>query len=89
MTLAERAARNFDHPDSLDTGLLRSHIEQLKAGHPVDIPIYDFTTHSRTSEVVRLQPRPIIIVDGKASDRFIHRKNKKTSTLYIELMHKY
>ncbi|HEX3053134.1 MAG TPA: uridine kinase [Aggregatilineaceae bacterium] len=55
---------NFDHPDSLETSLLCEHIRQLKQGHPVEVPIYDFTTYRRTGEVRVAHPQPIILVEG-------------------------
>ncbi len=61
---ARRAEVNFDHPDSLETDLLIAHIEQLKAGHPVEVPIYDFSTHSRTNRTFTVQPRGVILVEG-------------------------
>lgn len=63
-TDAERARVNFDHPDSLDNELLHEHLQALKAGQGVDAPQYDFTTHSRRAETVRIAPRPIIVVEG-------------------------
>ncbi len=61
---SQRASVNFDHPDSLDTGLLIEHIKLLKAHQPIDLPIYDFKTHSRTSQTRRIYPEPIILVEG-------------------------
>lgn len=55
---------NFDHPDALDFELLREHLAQLRAGHPVECPVYDFKTHSRTARTHTIQPAPIILVDG-------------------------
>lgn len=60
----QRAAVNFDHPDSLDTQLLIEHIQQLKLNAPVDLPIYDFKTHSRTEQTYRVDPKPVIMVEG-------------------------
>jgi uridine kinase len=60
----ERAAVNFDHPESLETELMAQHILQLKQGCPVELPVYDFTTHSRTDRTVHVEPRPIILVEG-------------------------
>jgi len=60
----QRAEVNFDHPNSLENELLCRQIEQLRRGQPVDLPVYDFTTHSRTSETIRVEPRPVIIVEG-------------------------
>jgi uridine kinase len=61
---AERARLNFDHPDSLDNDLMIAHLEELQAGRAVDIPMYDFKTHSRTTETRRIEPQPVIMVEG-------------------------
>lgn len=60
----ERMKVNFDHPDSLDTELLVQHLQQLRAGRAVEIPIYDFTTHTRTAQTRRVGPAPVILVEG-------------------------
>jgi uridine kinase len=64
LRLEERAALNYDHPDSLETSLLVQHIQALKAGEAVDVPLYDFTSHARRSDTQRCQPRRAIIVEG-------------------------
>lgn len=64
LPLAERATINYDHPDSLETDLLVKHINQLKQGQAVEMPIYDFTTHSRTNRTVHVEPRQVILVEG-------------------------
>lgn len=61
---AERAKINYDHPDSLETTLLIEHLKRLRQGLPIERPVYDFTTHSRTTETVPVQPHPIIMVEG-------------------------
>jgi len=61
---AERAQLNFDHPDSLDNDLMIEHLNLLKAGQAVEIPVYDFKTHSRLSETRRIEPQPVILVEG-------------------------
>jgi uridine kinase len=55
---------NFDHPDSLETDLLISHLRELKAGNAITQPMYNFTTHRRMSDTRRVEPRRIIIIDG-------------------------
>ncbi|MCA1557176.1 MAG: uridine kinase [Acidobacteria bacterium] len=64
MPLDYRQEVNFDHPDALDNDLLVKHIRRLKAGAPVELPIYDFKTHSRLQETKHVEPKPIIIVEG-------------------------
>ncbi len=61
---AERAGMNYDHPDSLDTPLLIQHLRALRAGQSVEIPVYDFSTHSRRAETVGMDPAPMILVEG-------------------------
>ena len=60
----QHAAINFDHPDSLDTELLIEHVLALRCGQGIDLPIYDFKTDSRTAYTHRVEPRPIIMVEG-------------------------
>lgn len=55
---------NFDHPDSIDFSLLAQCLGQLKNGQDTDIPVYDFKTHTRLNEKLKIQAKPIIVVDG-------------------------
>jgi uridine kinase len=55
---------NFDHPSALDNELLVSHIAALKAGHPIEVPIYDFVRHRRTARTKRVEPQPVILLEG-------------------------
>jgi len=64
LPLEERARINYDHPDSLESELLVQHLKQLKAGHPVEVPLYDFTIHVRRPEARRVEPRRVILVEG-------------------------
>jgi uridine kinase len=60
----ERATVNYDHPDSLDNALLYQHLQDLKAGRPVEVPCYDFKIDSRRPETIRVEPKPVIVVEG-------------------------
>ena len=60
----QRAEVNFDHPHSLETDLLIEHIAALRDGQAVEVPIYDFSTHSRTNKTFTVQPRRVILVEG-------------------------
>ncbi len=64
LDLEQRAEVNYDHPDSLETELLIDHINQLRAGRPIRRPVYDFTTHRRTTETVLVNPEPVVVVEG-------------------------
>ncbi|MBI3742347.1 MAG: uridine kinase [Chloroflexi bacterium] len=61
---AERARINYDHPDSLETDLLVAHLQDLRAGRAVEIPQYDFALHVRKKEMRRVEPRPVILIEG-------------------------
>jgi uridine kinase len=64
-TPEERHHINFDHPDSLETELLVRHLDVLSKGSSVDVPLYDFTTHSRKlDETQHVVPRKVLIVEG-------------------------
>ena len=64
LRLEERAALNYDHPDSLETDLLVRHLHELRAGKTVEVPSYDFARHARQSVTVPAVPRRAIIVEG-------------------------
>ncbi|HYE88324.1 MAG TPA: uridine kinase [Vicinamibacterales bacterium] len=64
LRLEERAALNYDHPNSLETDLLVEHVRELKKGGTVHVPQYDFTRHARLSELEAFQPRRALIVEG-------------------------
>jgi uridine kinase len=64
LTIEERAAVNFDHPDSVDYNLMRQHLNELICGNTVSIPIYDFSTHMRLKEVQTIEKHRIIILEG-------------------------
>jgi uridine kinase len=60
----ERNQVNFDHPESLEMGLVVDHLRTLAAGQSVNRPTYEFASHTRSSKVVQLDPMPVILVDG-------------------------
>ena len=64
LRLEERAALNYDHPDSLETDLLVRHVEELRAGRTVDVPVYDFARHARQPTTETVVPKRAIIVEG-------------------------
>ena len=60
----ERTKTNYDHPNSLETSLLVSHLKSLKSSQQVQQPTYDFTNHTRSSQTITTDPTPIIVVEG-------------------------
>lgn len=64
MPLDERHQANFDHPDSIDSDLLFNHLRRLKNGDTIEMPIYDFKTHTRSGETEHIEPKQVVIVEG-------------------------
>jgi uridine kinase len=64
LRLEERAALNYDHPDSLETDLLVRHVEALRSGHTIDVPMYDFSRYARKRTTETAAPRRAVIVEG-------------------------
>ena len=64
LTQEERAQVNFDHPSSLETELLIEHITKLRNQEIIQLPTYDFKTHSRNQETITIHPQPIIVIEG-------------------------
>ncbi len=64
LTYEERCALNYDEPAALETDLMAIHLDQLRHGQAIDCPVYDFTVHNRSDETIRIEPRPVIIVEG-------------------------
>ena len=62
--IEERAKINFDHPESVDFDLLVEHLCSLKMKQPIDCPRYNFTQHLRSASIVRLDPKPVVILEG-------------------------
>ncbi|MDQ6785587.1 MAG: uridine kinase [Acidobacteriota bacterium] len=64
MPLDERHQANFDHPDSIDSDMLMNHLKRLKGGYAIEMPIYDFKTHTRKTETEHIEPKRVVLVEG-------------------------
>jgi uridine kinase len=64
MPLDARHQANFDHPDAIDSEMLVNHIKRLKQGQMVEMPLYDFVTHTRSDKIQIIEPKPVVIVEG-------------------------
>ncbi len=64
LTVEQRATVNFDHPDSLDVDLLVDHLQSLKAGTEVAVPVYDFASHTRSGDLEIVHPRRFVLIEG-------------------------
>ena len=64
LTYEQRCQLNYDEPDAFDTSLMVYQLDQLRHGLSIDCPVYDFTQHNRSNETVKIESRPVIIVEG-------------------------
>jgi uridine kinase len=64
LSFEDRAKINYDHPDSLELELLVEHLDSLRNGQPIERPVYDFSSHTRTEETYTIVPEPAVIVEG-------------------------
>ena len=64
LTYEERCLLNYDEPEAFDTDLMASQLAQLRRGEAIDCPVYDFTTHNRSDEILHIVPKRVIIVEG-------------------------
>jgi len=64
LPMEERAAINYDHPRVFESDLLRHHLDILRSGEAIEVPTYDFATHSRASETMRVEATDVVIVEG-------------------------
>ena len=64
LTYEQRCLINYDEPAAFETDLMAKHLDLLKKGQAIACPVYDYTVHNRSDEVVQIVPRPVIIVEG-------------------------
>ncbi len=64
MPYEERAKLNYDHPNAFDTDMLIEHLKQLRQGHSVVCPVYDYTVHDRSKDTIIIKPARVIIAEG-------------------------
>ena len=64
LTYEQRCLINYDEPAAFETDLMAAHLDSLRQGQAIDCPVYDYTAHNRSDETVRIEPKPVIIVEG-------------------------
>lgn len=82
-----RSAGNWDHPNALDNELFVAHLDKLLAGHPVNQPVYDFATHSRTNQAEVVEPRPVILVEGILLLAIPEIRQRLALSVFVEAKH--
>ena len=64
LTYEERAKLNYDHPDAFETELMVQHLKALRRGESICCPVYDYSVHNRSDRTTRIDPAPVILVEG-------------------------
>jgi len=64
ISIAERQKINFDHPDAVEFPLLMAHLAELRAGHPIEMPVYSYLTCVRSDETIPIKPAEVVVVEG-------------------------
>ena len=64
LTWDERVVTNYDAPEAFDVELMAEHLRQLRAGHAIDCPVYNFAEHNRAAETIRVEPSPVLVIEG-------------------------
>lgn len=81
---AERKNINYDCPEALDINLLIKHIKQLREGHSIECPLYDFTTHTRKSESKIIKPNKILVIEGILTFHSIELRNLLDIKIFVD-----
>lgn len=84
LSFEERTQQNFDHPSALETELMIRHIQALKEGYQVEVPIYDFTRHVRKDETRIVNPKKIVLIDGILIFSEKELRNEMNIKLYVD-----
>ena len=84
LPLAERRARNFDHPDALDNELFVSHLDSLRHGRDVEVPVYDFATHTLTGRSEPVPAAPLLLVEGILLLAFAEVRERLDYTVFLD-----
>ncbi|MEM8905855.1 MAG: uridine kinase [Actinomycetota bacterium] len=85
LSFEERLAVNFDHPDSIDHELFEAHLDRVADSVGVEMPVYDFSCHSRAAGSTRLDPRPIVLVEGILLLAFPGVRDRLHRTVFLDV----
>ncbi|MFC1535837.1 uridine kinase [Candidatus Neomarinimicrobiota bacterium] len=84
MKLEDRQHQNFDHPDAIDVGLFHDQITDLLNNKAINIPIYDFTTHTRSTEKNTINPHHVIVLEGILALHYTSLRQLMNIKIYVE-----
>jgi uridine kinase len=84
LPLDQRRRINWDHPEAFDFELLAAHLEELRAGRPIEKPVYDFVTHVRAPATVPVPPADVIVIDGILALADERVRSRCTLKIYVD-----
>ncbi len=84
LTYEERTHLNYDHPNAFDTDMMVEHLRQLKEGTPIECPVYDFTIHDRSDNVMKIHPTRIILIEGILIFAYEELRKQMDIRLYVD-----
>tara|TARA_B100001123_G_scaffold66990_1_gene74697 strand:+ start:2797 stop:3399 length:603 start_codon:yes stop_codon:yes gene_type:complete len=84
LNVEERALVNYDHPNSLDHELFIEHLDELAQGNSIQAPVYDFATHTRSTETQKIEPKEIVVVDGILIMAFEEIVNRLSLKVFVD-----
>jgi uridine kinase len=84
-SLQERALVNFDAPEALEHELLIEQLACLRKGEAVELPVYDFSTHTRTGRTDALQPSGVLIVEGLFTLHWSGLRDLLGTKVYVDM----
>ena len=83
-TMEERQAHNFDHPDAIEVDMFHQQLTNLLDGQTIEVPIYDFATHTRSPESITVSPHHVIVLEGILVLHYLSLRNLMDIKLYVE-----
>jgi uridine kinase len=83
--ISERHLRNFDHPDAFDNELLIQQLNDLLHGKVIDYPVYDYATHSRKKESIKIGTHQVIVVEGILALEDAHLREMMDIKVYVDV----
>ncbi|ARU94635.1 uridine kinase [Tatumella citrea] len=84
LTMEERIKTNYDHPNAMDHDLLLTHLQAIKAGNAIDLPVYSYSEHTRMKETIKLLPKKVIILEGILLLTDARLRNEMNFSIFVD-----
>ena len=84
LSLEERKQVNFDHPNSIESELLNEQVKKLSGGESIEMPLYNFATHTRMEETMQVEPHHVIIIEGILALYFDELRKQMDLKLFVD-----